>query len=156
MEEIFPNFAYEGFFQSAITEETMQITQSIKLLFIYIAIITLMLSGLGLFALVSLNIARKTKEIGIRRVLGANYFDVSYFITREFIVLLFISGIVGSILGYFMINALLSNIWAYHTGFGLIPFILSISILIFLALLTVSTKIYMVITDNPADSLRYE
>jgi ABC-type antimicrobial peptide transport system permease subunit len=153
---LFPHLPYDGFFQTEILAETLDITDAIKLLFYYIALIVIFTSGLGLFALVSLNIVKRTKEIGIRRILGAGFADISYIISKEFLKLLVIAGVVGSVMGYFLVTALLSSIWEYYVDFGLIPVIFSSSLMFVIALLTVGSRLFVVTALNPVESLRYE
>jgi ABC-type antimicrobial peptide transport system permease subunit len=154
--KLFPHLPYDGFFQTEILLEALNLTESLKLLFIYIAVIVIITSGMGLFALVSLNIVKRTKEIGIRRVLGATFTDISFLISREFILLVLIAGVLGSVMGYFAITAFMSSIWVYYVDFGIMPFIFSALLLFVLAILTVSSQVFSVATSNPTDSLRYE
>ena len=154
--ELFPHLPYDGFFQTEILEETIQITAAIKSLFIYVSLIVLFTAGMGLFALVSLNIVKRTKEIGIRRVLGAGFVNISYLISKEFILLLALAGIFGSVMGYFLISALLSGIWAYYVDFGIMPFFVSTIIMIVISFVTIGTQIFSVASSNPTESLRYE
>ena len=86
----------------------------------------------------------------------ATFTDISYLISKEFILLLLIAGILGSIMGYFSVKAFMSSIWAYYVDFGILPFILSALLLFILAILTVSSQVFSVATSNPTDSLRYE
>jgi len=155
-QKLFPALPYEGYFQSSIIAETMAITSAIKKLSTYIAVITLFLACLGLFALVSINVAKRTREIGIRRVLGASFRDVSAIISREFLLIIALAGVIGSLAGYFMVEKMLASIWAYYTDFDVLPFVGTIGILLMVTILTISSKLYMVITSNPAESLRYE
>ena len=153
---LFPHLPYAGFFQSDIIAETIQITDAIKLLSIYVAIIVLITTGLGLYALVSLNTIRRTKEIGIRRVLGADFTNIAFLISREFLILLIIGGIFGSLFGYFMVTALLSSIWAYYVDFGISPFLLATLMMVIIALLTISSRVITIATSNPVEAIRYE
>jgi len=87
---LFPHLPYEGFFMTDtnILLETVQITDAIKKLFFYVSLIVLMTSGLGLLALVSLNIVKRTKEIGIRRAAGAKRKTIlGQFILEAFVVI---------------------------------------------------------------------
>jgi putative ABC transport system permease protein len=155
-QELFPNLPYDGYFQTEMLAETTNLTTSIRSLFIYISLIVIITAGLGLFALVSLNIVRRSKEIGIRRVLGANFNNINYLVSKEFIALLSISGVLGSLLGYFLVYSLLSSIWAYHVGFQIFPGLISVLIMTTIAFLTIGSQLLKVATTNPADSLRDE
>jgi len=153
---LFPHRPYDGFFMTEIMEESIQITDSIKKIFLYVSLIVLMTSGLGLLAIVSLNIVKRTKEIGIRRVLGAGFAHIGYIISKEFILLLAIASAAGCLMGFFMVDMLLSSIWAYHTDAGFVPIILSISLMFALAMITIGSQVFTVAKDNPTNSLRYE
>jgi putative ABC transport system permease protein len=111
---------------------------------------------MGLFALVSLNIIKRTKEFGIRKVLGANIFNIGYLVSREFIFVLLAASVTGSLLGYLLVDTFMTSIWAYHVDFGFIPFVLSSLLMIGVALLTVSTQVVSASQANPIDSIRYE
>ena len=73
-ESLFPNFVYPGFFQSETLAEAKDINNQIRKIFLFLAIVSVILSLVGLYTLVSLNIIKRTKEIGIRKVLGASCF----------------------------------------------------------------------------------
>ncbi len=153
---IFPNIPYGGYYQDSMLEEASNVTNSIKLVFLYIALIVIITTCLGLFALVSLNIAKRSKEISIRKVLGASISSISGLISKEFVILLLISSIIASFMGYFLTNALLSSIWAYYVDFSVMPYVIAAIIMLILALLSVSTQIFGIIKTNPIDKLRAE
>ncbi|MEE9443737.1 MAG: ABC transporter permease [candidate division Zixibacteria bacterium] len=154
--ESFPHLPYEGFWFEDTYAENNQVNESIKLVFQYIAMMVLIISCMGLYALVSLNISKRTKEIGIRKVLGATVTNIGALMSREFVVLTLIGSVLASAMGYYMVDMLMSSIWMYYTDFGLIPFILAPLLVIVLALLTVSYRIYSAASANPVDALRYE
>jgi ABC-type antimicrobial peptide transport system permease subunit len=110
----------------------------------------------GLFALVSLTISRRTKEIGIRKVLGASVVSIGKLINREFVIMLVVASVLASVGGYFLVDMLLDSIWTYHVSLGLAPFLLTTLLIFVLAFLTVGGQVYRVATANPIDALRYE
>ncbi|MFQ5770228.1 MAG: ABC transporter permease, partial [bacterium] len=146
----------DGFFQDEILAETTMVNESIRRVFTYIAIIAVLIASMGLFALVSLNIAKRTKEIGIRKILGASIVNIARLISREFILLIIIGSVLASIMGYYMVKALLGSIWAYYVDFSVLPFILSSVLVFILSLLTVSSQVFSVATSNPVDAIRDE
>lgn len=154
--QLFPNLPYDGFFMDELQAEAIQVTESIKTISLYIAIISVLIAGMGLFALVSLNIAKRTKELGIRKVLGASVMSVGKLISREFVYLLIIATFLAAGFGYFMVNMLLDSIYAYYTNFGPAPFIISSLIVALVALLTVSSQVFRIATLNPVMALRDE
>jgi ABC-type antimicrobial peptide transport system permease subunit len=125
-------------------------------MFIYISVLAIVISMMGLFALVSLNIARRTKEIGIRKVLGARVLHIINLVNKEFVRLLIAAGLIASVSGYFAVKALIASIYAYHVGFSVTPFVLAAFAVFLIAVLTVGSQVLKVATANPVDSLRYE
>jgi ABC-type antimicrobial peptide transport system permease subunit len=155
-EKIFPNIPYGGYYQDSKLEKAANITNSIKLVFLYIALMVIITTCLGLFALVSLNIAKRSKEISIRKVLGASISSIGRLISKEFIILILISSIIASFMGYYLVYALLASIWAYYVDFSLIPYIMAGVIMLSLALISVSSQIFSIAKTNPIDKLRTE
>jgi ABC-type antimicrobial peptide transport system permease subunit len=94
--------------------EAISVTASIKTMFIYISVLAIVISMMGLFALVSLNIARRTKEIGIRKVLGATMLHIMRLVNREFVSLLTAAAFIASVAGYFTV---ITDYWTLRSTF---------------------------------------
>ena len=136
--------------------EAIQVSVNIKSMFLYISVLAIVIAAMGLFALVSLNIARRTKEIGVRKVLGASMAHLMNLINKEFVRLLLLATLVASIAGYFAVQALLQSIYAYHVGFSALPFLFAGAIVFSIAALTVGSQVVKVALANPVQALRYE
>jgi ABC-type antimicrobial peptide transport system permease subunit len=136
--------------------EAISVSESIKTMFLYISFLAIVIAAMGLFALVSLNIARRTKEIGVRKVLGASMLSIVRLLNKEFVRLLLAAALIASIAGYFTVQALLKSIYSYHVGFSPVPFIMAGLSVFVIALLTVGSQVVKVATANPVESLRYE
>ena len=128
----------------------------LKSFFIAIAVIALTISCMGLFGLVSLIIAKRMKEMGIRKVLGATVLHVSNLINKQFVILLVVASLISGPLSYYLLKALLDDIYAYHVGITQWPFLFTMGLLFLTAIVTVSVQIYKVAMANPVDSLRNE
>ena len=98
---------------------------------------------------------QRTKEIGIRKVLGASVSSIVKQISKEFVYLVIIANIIAWPLAYFIMNRWLQT-FAYRTNPALWPFILSGAAVLLVSLLTAGWQIIRAATANPADSLRYE
>jgi ABC-type lipoprotein release transport system permease subunit len=155
-QSIAPDVPYEGFYQDEVMAEAISVSENIKTMFVYISVLAIVISMMGLFALVSLNIARRTKEIGIRKVLGAKVFHIVSLVNKEFVRLLIAAGLIASVCGYFAVKALIASIYAYHVGFSVTPFVLAAFAVFLIAVMTVGSQVLKVATANPVDSLRYE
>lgn len=131
-------------------------SRRIKDVFTYVAVLTLMISAMGLFALVSLNISKKTKEIGIRKVLGASSLSIANLINREFLILITVSGVLFLPLAFYALKGLLDSVYAYHIAVGPWTFVSTLGIMLLLAIITIGSQVYRIATANPIQAIRTE
>jgi len=153
---LFPNLPFEAVYQSLMLDEAAAISQSISTVMFYVALLALIISAMGMFALISLSIAKRTKEIGIRKVLGATIWEIGRLISKEYLIVFIVSSIIAVIAGYYLAVLFISSIFAYYVEFGVIPFLLSILIVLLIAIMTIGTQLYKAATSNPVEALRYE
>lgn len=151
-----PNVPYAGFYQDEVLAEAVQVNASIKLVFIYISISAIAIAAMGLFALSSLIIVKRTKEIGIRKVLGASVAHVVQLLNRQIVAVLVVAASLAALGGYFSLESLMDSIFAYHINLQAWHFILAGAIVFMIGLVTVSSQVYRVATANPVEALRYE
>jgi len=154
--ELIPNSVYPGFFQEERLAESKDINKQIKKIFLFLAIVAVILSLVGLYTLVSLNIIKKTKEIGIRKVLGAPISKLTLLISRDFIIIILIASMFGSALGYYLSDMLMDSIWEIYMKPSIFSFIIPILFILVVSIITLSGKIYRAATRNPVDSIKYE
>jgi putative ABC transport system permease protein len=117
--------------------------------------ICLLISGLGLFALASFTIGQRTKEIGIRRALGASLTSVVLLLNRRFAFWVLLANLVAWPLTYLGMHQWLES-FAYRTSIGIGVFLLAGGSVLLVAMLTVSVQSVRAARANPVDSLRYE
>ncbi len=118
-------------------------------------IFAILISCLGLFGLAAFSAQKKTKEIGIRKALGAPVKDIVIMLSKEMTKWVLISNIIAWPTAYYLMNALLDN-YPYHYEMTIWIFILSGGIAFGLSLLTVIYQALVASVRNPVDSLRYE
>ena len=121
----------------------------------YAFILTMFITCLGLFGLASLAVAKRTKEVGIRKVLGANIASIVILLLNEFMLLVLLANIIAWPLAYYVMHKWLQN-FAYHIEIGWTLFILSGIIAAGIALLTVCYQVIKAGRANPVETLRYE
>lgn len=151
-----PDAPYDGFFQDDVVAEATMVSEQIYTIFNYVALIAIAISAMGLFALVSMTIARRTKEIGVRKVLGASVTSIVQLVNREFVILLIAGAGFGNIAGYYAINLLLGSIYAYHITPEVVMFALANLLVFVVAAITVGAQVLRVARANPVLALRYE
>jgi ABC-type antimicrobial peptide transport system permease subunit len=117
--------------------------------------LAIFISCLGLFGLASFTAIQRTKEIGVRKVLGASVNSIVALLSREFLVLVAISFVVAVPIGWYAGSQWLSN-YAYRMDLGSGIFLLAGVISVLTALLTVGFQAVKAAVANPVDSLRYE
>jgi putative ABC transport system permease protein len=123
--------------------------------FAYFTVIAIFIACLGLFGLSSYTAECKTKEIGIRKVLGASVSSIVVMHSKEFLKWVILANLVAYPIAYILINKWLQD-FAYKTDIGIWTFILSGTFAFIIAFFTVSYQLFKAATANPVDSLRYE
>jgi len=118
-------------------------------------LIAIFIACLGLFGLASFTAEQRSKEIGIRKVLGASMPGIVVLLSKEFTKWVLIANVIGWPLAYFIMNRWLQN-FAYRAKISPEIFILSGLAALIIALIAVGYQTVKAATANPADSLRYE
>ncbi len=119
------------------------------------SIFAVLIACSGLFGLTLLSVARRTKEIGIRKVLGASLWHISKLINREFVWLVGLANLIAWPAATFAMQALLQN-YAFRIRIQFWMYLLSAGIALAIAVLTVSSHAIRAARTNPVESLRYE
>src|SRR5690606_41472071 len=117
--------------------------------------ITIFISCLGLFGLATLTAFQRSKEIGIRKVLGASVSGIVSMLSRDFVKLVCIALVIASPIAWWAMNQWLDN-FAYRIEIQWWVFALAGSVAVGIALLTVSWQAVRAALKNPVDSLRDE
>jgi putative ABC transport system permease protein len=121
----------------------------------YFTALAVFVSCLGLFGMASFTAEQRTREIGIRKVLGASVTKIITLISGDFLILLVVSNVIAWPLGYYVTDRLLKG-YAYRTNLALWVFLAAGATAVVIALGTVCLKIFAAARANPTDSLRYE
>jgi putative ABC transport system permease protein len=121
----------------------------------YTAIFAILISCLGLFGLSALAIARRTKEIGIRKVLGASVQGIAGMVSFDFLKLVILANVFAWPIAYFAMNRWLRN-FAFRIDIQLWVFFLAAVMAAAFALLTVGLQAVKAASADPIESLRYE
>lgn len=121
----------------------------------YFTIIAILISCLGLFGLATFSAEQRTKEIGVRKVLGASVSSVVGLLSKDFLKLVAIAVVLASPLAWWIMNKWLQD-FEYRTGIGWEVFLITTGIALFTALLTISFQAIRAALSNPVKSLRAE
>jgi putative ABC transport system permease protein len=121
----------------------------------YFTFIAIFISCLGLFGLTSFSAAQRTKEIGIRKVLGASVSRIIIMLSQDFTKRVLLANFIAWPVAYYFMHKWLQN-FAYRTRIDIWVFLMAAALAMLIALLTVSYQSIKAAWANPVDSLRYE
>jgi ABC-type antimicrobial peptide transport system permease subunit len=150
------NEPYDGFFQDEIFAFGFKAEEDVSFLFSFYAVNALIISCMGLFGLASINISKRKKEIGIRKVLGAGIPSLLRLVNKEFIVLILISSIIAAPVSYVFVKSALEAIHDYYIPITAGFFIFTFFVIIVTSLLSISSLLYKAASTNPANTIRHE
>ena len=124
-------------------------------MFLFLTILAIIISAMGLYGLASYTAEQRTKEIGIRKVLGASVWQIMNMLTKDFIKLVLIANIFAWPVSYLIAKDWLTN-FSYQIDIPILPFILATVVAVVIAVLTVSSQAYQAANADPVDALKYE
>jgi putative ABC transport system permease protein len=150
-----PNEPFEFTFLDEDFQKNYEAENRLSSIIGYFTLIAILISCLGLFGLVSFSAEQRTKEIGIRKVLGANVKSIVDLLLKDFLKLVFVAIIIASPFAYYFMDTWLQN-FAYKTSIAWWIFVLSGSVMLIITLLTVSFQAIKAAVANPVKSLRTE
>jgi putative ABC transport system permease protein len=153
--ELTPGVPFEYHFFDESFEALYQREQKFEKLFFFFSAFAVFIACLGLFGLASFMAEQRTKEIGIRKMLGASAGNVVLLLSKEFIKWVILANIIAWPVAYFTMNKWLQD-FAYRISIGLWIFVVSAALALFIALITVSYQSIKTALADPVKSLRYE
>jgi ABC-type antimicrobial peptide transport system permease subunit len=118
-------------------------------------ILAVLIACLGLLGLISYSTVQRTKEMGIRKILGASVSKIVMMLSSEIVILIAIASIVAWPVAYLLLKNWLND-FAYKIGLNPVIFLLTTLIIFVLSILTIGYQAIYAATRNPAESLRYE
>ncbi len=151
----FPAYAYNSSFFDESINTFYEQEQRMSTLYKIYAGLAIFISCLGLYGLVSFMAVQKTKEVGIRKVLGASISNIVYLFSKEFTILIGIAFLISAPVGYFMMKNWLQA-FVYREDISVSVFIIAIITSLVLAWITVGYKAIKAALANPVKSLRTE
>jgi len=150
-----PDYPFNYQFLDEDFEALYQTDQRTGTLFRYFTILAIFISCLGIFGLAAFTAEQRTKEIGVRKVMGASISSIVALLSREFIILLTLANMIAWPAAFVLMNKMLNN-YAYRTDMGFWIFLLAGVLAYTIAILTVSYQAIKAARTDPIDALRYE
>jgi len=154
---------FNYFFFTEKLDEMYASEKKLSNLFTIFALLTIFISCLGLLGLTSFITQQRTREIGIRKVVGATSSNITWMLNKDFLILVFLANIIAWPFAYVAMVRWLQD-FAYRIDFSispfvwftLVPFILATLVSVIIAMITVSLLSIRAANANPVDAIRYE
>lgn len=153
---LFPEQLYQGFVQEEVLESLAQTNRIMISITMFLSIISLVISTIGLYTLISLIAQKRSKEFGIRKVLGAPIKAIFHQLGRDMYVIIGISAVIGLAGSDYVMTILFDIIYAYHLEPQPEHFLNALMTVILIVLSTVGYKVYTTARINPTEQLRNE
>lgn len=153
--EVFPDMPFTYTFLEDRFNRQFQADEKRGLIFTMFTILAILIACLGLFGLASYMVEQRTKEIGIRKVFGANESTILKLISKDFLILVSIGIVIAIPVAYYFMNHWLQN-YVYRTNVGIPVMIMAALLTILITFITISFKAYQASVMNPARSLKSE
>lgn len=151
----FPDHIYQGKFVNDTINGYYESEKVMGILFRVFSGIIICISFVGLFGVMSFVATQRTKEMAIRRVLGATTFELVKMLNASFLMMVFIANLIAWPLAYLFVRKWL-NSFAYRADLNIWPFALAMAITMVITLVTVSIRSYRAAVANTIDALKYE
>ncbi len=153
--EMYPSIPFDYFIQEERLNELYRSENTMGDLFVYFTFLAIFIAILGLFGLTTHNAEQRTKEVGIRKVMGGSITKIVRLLTSEFAILVIISNVIAWPLAYYFSYDWLQN-FSYRTDIKWWIFPLSGILSLGISTIIVGIKAYQSASKNPVDALKYE
>ncbi len=152
--KLFPLKPFRGFYQSDAFAETMRTNNSVASIFFWFAIISVLLTATGLFALISLTVLKKTREIAIRKVVGADAKHIYQLILKGYVLIFLLASALGCYAGFILSKLLLDLIFRINAGVNLTTLWISFLCVMLITALTVGSRVWVALRARATDVLK--
>ena len=146
---------FEYFFLDDEFDEAYRVEKRLGIIYMIFSVLAIFIACLGLFGMALFTTEQKTKDIGIRKVMGATGISIVFLLTREFNKWVLVANVIAWPLAFLLMKNWLEN-FAFRIDQGIFRYILAAILTLIIALITVSFQSIRAAIKNPAESLRYE
>ncbi|UCH93515.1 MAG: FtsX-like permease family protein, partial [Candidatus Aminicenantes bacterium] len=152
---VIPNYPFEYHFLDEVFDRLFREGERLGTVIRCFTLLTVFIACLGLFGLASFSAQQRTKEIGIRKALGASASSITALLCREFLLLVLLATVTAWPLSYLVMNEWLQD-FAYRVSLNPLYFLLAMALALGIALFSVAFQAVRASYANPVQSLRYE
>lgn len=153
--KLYPDYVYQSEFMETNIKNYYETERIMGILFKVFSGVVIFISFIGLFGLISFVATQRTREIAIRKVLGATTRELVGMLNKSFLWMVLIANLVAWPVTYIFVTKWLAN-FEYRTPLNFWPFLLAMALSVIITLITVSLRSYRAATTNTIDALKYE
>ena len=152
--KLYPMKPFRGYYQDQVAAQASRVNESIATIFFWFAIISMLMAATGMFALVSLTVLKKMKEIAIRKVVGANGRHIFQLVLKGYIWIFLVSAGIGCYIGYSLSKLLMDMIFRINSGVSISSLTLSFIAVMLICFATVGSRVWMVLRTKATEVLK--
>jgi len=152
--KLYPTKPFRGYYQDEVAAEASSVNESIAIIFFWFAIISMLMAATGMFALVSLTILKRIKEIAIRKVVGANGRHIFQLVLKGYIWIFLFSAGIGCYAGYFLSKMLMDLIFRINSGVSISSLTISFVCVLLISAITIGSRVWVVLRTKATDVLK--
>ena len=152
--KLYPTKPFRGFYQDEVASEAASVNESIAIIFKWFAIISVLMAATSMFALVSLNVLKRSKEIAIRKVVGAEDRHIFQLVLKGYTWIILLSAIIGCYGGYMLSKLLMDLIFRINAGVSTNSMAVSFAGVLIICAGTIGARVWMVLRSKTTDALK--
>jgi len=152
--KLYPLKPFRGYYQDEIAVESSHVNKSIATIFFWFAIISVLMAATGMFALVSLSVLKKTREIAIRKVVGADDRHIFQLVLKGYFWIFLVAAGIGCYTGYTLSKLLMDMIFRINAGVSISSLTLSFVCVLLISAITIGSRVWAAVRRKSADVLK--
>ncbi|WP_336517784.1 ABC transporter permease [Pollutibacter soli] len=154
--KLYPMKPYNAFYQDEISEEATKINESIAKIFFWFAIVSILLTSTGFFALISLTLLKKMREIAIRKVVGASLKDIVVIMNKGYFWVFIVATLIGCFTGITLTRLMMDSIFRINIGINISTAWIAFFVMLTITAATIAIKVREAMVTKPVDVLKAE
>ena len=152
--KLYPTKPFRGYYQDEVASEAASVNQSIATIFKWFAMISVLMAATSMFALVSLNVLKRSKEIAIRKVVGAEDKHIFQLVLRGYVLIILVAAMIGCYCGYSLSKLLMDLIFRINAGVSSNSMAISFAGVLIICAGTIGARVWMVLRSRTTDALK--
>jgi putative ABC transport system permease protein len=152
--KLYPMKPFRGYFQDELAAEAAKVNESVAIIFRWFAIISVLMAATSMFALVSLNVLKRSKEIAIRKVVGAEDKHIFGLVMKGYSWILLLSAFIGGYAGYGLSKLLMDLIFRINAGVSTSSILISFISVLVICATTIAVRVLMLLRSKTTDALK--